>query len=228
MAAKISALPGCAAAPGCAGRTAGLSGRAGRAGSDLIRSLRPSGPVARYRPRSSSSSRFSTSRSRSVLGHARVRRTRPRQPEPPARQALLDRFQQVVGFQLLDLEVGVAHHAEGVDLQQVHCGKSASQVGGQHLLQPDVEGRSGCRARRCSGHAVPGSGTRRGSTLGTFTRAKCRRPSGSCSSTARLRLRFEMCGKGWPGSTASGVQTGKTMRSKYSRSARFAARVRSS
>ncbi len=51
--------------------------------------------------------------------------------------------------------------------------------------------------------------TKRGSAGGTLTRAM--RPSpdaGSCTSTTRLRDRFEMYGNGWPGSTASGVSTG--------------------
>ena len=33
--------------------------------------------------------------------------------------------------------------------------------------------------------------------------------------TARLRLKFEMCGKGRPGSNASGVSTGKMISEKY-------------
>ena len=55
-----------------------------------------------------------------------------------------------------------------------------------------------------------GSSTNRGSSDGTFTRAKRRSSdSGSRTITARFSDRFEMYGNGWPGSTASGVSTGK-------------------
>ena len=55
-----------------------------------------------------------------------------------------------------------------------------------------------------------GRGTKRGSRGGTLTRAKRRSPDrGLRTSTARLSDRLEMWGKGWPGSTASGVSTGK-------------------
>ena len=50
----------------------------------------------------------------------------------------------------------------------------------------------------------------RGSSGGTFTRAKCSLPEvGLRTSTARLSERPEMYGKGCAGSTASGVSTGK-------------------
>ena len=52
--------------------------------------------------------------------------------------------------------------------------------------------------------------TNRGSRSGTLTRANRRSPvTGSRRSTARFSERFEMYGNGWPGSTASGVSTGK-------------------
>ena len=55
-----------------------------------------------------------------------------------------------------------------------------------------------------------GMTTNRGSRSGTFTRANRRSPvTGSRRSTARFSERFEMYGNGWPGSTASGVSTGK-------------------
>ncbi len=54
-----------------------------------------------------------------------------------------------------------------------------------------------------------GSGTRRGKTLGTFTRAKRRSPvSGSLTIAARLSAMLEMYGNGCAGSTARGVSTG--------------------
>ena len=50
---------------------------------------------------------------------------------------------------------------------------------------------------------------KRGSSGGTFTRANRRSPDfGSRTRTARFSDRLEMYGKGWPGSTASGVSTG--------------------
>ena len=59
-----------------------------------------------------------------------------------------------------------------------------------------------------------GTGTNRGSTSGTLTRANlvrrlCR------TTTARFLLRFEMNGNGWPGSNASGVSSGKMSAVKY-------------
>ena len=62
-----------------------------------------------------------------------------------------------------------------------------------------------------------GRATKRGSSGGTFTRAKRRSPvRGLRTSTARFSDRLEMWGKGWPGSTASGVSTGKMRWSKTS------------
>ena len=61
-----------------------------------------------------------------------------------------------------------------------------------------------------------GTGTRRGRLGGTFTRANRGSFSdGSVIETARFKLRFEICGNRWPGSTANGVNTGKISRSKY-------------
>ena len=60
--------------------------------------------------------------------------------------------------------------------------------------------------------------TQRSRVSGTLTRAKrCSEPTGSRIKTARLSERSEMNGKGCPGSTASGVSTGKTRCSKWSR-----------
>ena len=54
------------------------------------------------------------------------------------------------------------------------------------------------------------TGRKRGSTSGTFTRARRRWPvSGSRSITPSESERFEMYGNGRPGPTASGVRTGK-------------------
>ena len=62
--------------------------------------------------------------------------------------------------------------------------------------------------------------SRRGRICGTLTRAKPRSPvSGSRKPTAIDRLSVEMYGNGWPGSTASGVRTGKISSRKRWRSA---------
>src|SRR6266540_2346198 len=62
------------------------------------------------------------------------------------------------------------------------------------------------------------SGTKRGRMSGTLTRANSGRwLAGSRTVTASDSDRLEMYGKGWPGSTASGVSTGKTWSWKYSR-----------
>ena len=59
--------------------------------------------------------------------------------------------------------------------------------------------------------------TNRGSTGGTFTRAiRCSPVPGSPTSTRRFSDRLEMYGNGCPGSTASGVSTGKIWRWKTS------------
>ncbi len=56
------------------------------------------------------------------------------------------------------------------------------------------------------------TGRKRGSTSGTFTRARRRWPvSGSRSITPSESERFEMYGNGRPGPTASGVRTGKML-----------------
>ena len=54
----------------------------------------------------------------------------------------------------------------------------------------------------------------RGNIPGTLTRANFVRPL-CFTRTARFMLRFEMYGKGWPGSKASGVNTGKIWALKY-------------
>ena len=84
------------------------------------------------------------------------------------------------------------------------------------------EMRSSSSTKRRSPLAASPTGTKRGSVGGIFTRAKWSSiPSrvASSSSTASESDRFEMYGKGWPLSTASGVSTGKTLSSKVRSSA---------
>jgi hypothetical protein len=71
-----------------------------------------------------------------------------------------------------------------------------------------------CAAITCSkgtNRRPSGMATKRGSSGGTLTRAKRRTfVTRSRTTTARFRDRFEMYGKGWAGSTDSGVRTGNT------------------
>ena len=102
-----------------------------------------------------------------------------------------------------------------------------------------MPGNSSARCRRmtfssgvktCCG-ARPGSagsGTKRGSTLGTCTTANnFSALPGRCSTTARLSDLLSRCGNGWPGSMASGVSTGKISRRKTSARCLRCASVRS-
>ncbi len=56
-------------------------------------------------------------------------------PETAAAQLHLDRGQQVVGLVLVEHEVGVARHPEGVVLPDHHVGEQRRQLGGDDLLQ---------------------------------------------------------------------------------------------
>ena len=83
--------------------------------------------------------------------------------------------QEVVGLVLLDVEVGVAGDPEQVGLDDLHAREQRVQVGGDHLLQRDVE-------RSAS------TSTRRGRIGGTLTRAKrCSPVTGSRHRHARAR-----------------------------------------
>ena len=92
---------------------------------------------------------------------------------------LLQRLQQVLGSVVVDLQVGIARHAEDVALQDAHAREEAAQVGGDDVLERDED---------------PGSGdTNRPSSGGILTRAKwIRCVSGSSTRMARLSDRFEM------------------------------------
>ena len=51
--------------------------------------------------------------------------------------AFFDRLQQVAGFQVLNLAVGIAGDVEGMRFEDRHAGKQVAQVGSDQLLQPD-------------------------------------------------------------------------------------------
>ena len=145
--------------------------------------------------RSSSSSRTSRSSSSSLMSSATSSRIGLVEPAPA--QLELDRFEQVVGLLLLERQVGVAGDPEHRPLLDDHADEERVQMGGDQLPRPAGSDRR--RAR-----------TRRGKTSGTLSRTKRRSPvSGSATLAAMLSARLEMYGNGWPGSTASGVSTGK-------------------
>ncbi len=49
---------------------------------------------------------------------------------------MLDGLEQVLRFELLDGDVGVAGHAEGVGLHYIHAREEFGKMCGHHLLQP--------------------------------------------------------------------------------------------
>ena len=92
-------------------------------------------------------------------------------------------------------------------LDDLHAGEQVGEVGLDDLVD---------RARSATGS----TSSRRGRICGTLTRANTRSPvSGSRRPTAIDRLSVEMYGNGCPGSTASGVRTGKISSRKRWRSA---------
>ena len=58
--------------------------------------------------------------------------------EAPLPHAFLDGLEQIVGFQFLDGDIGVARDMEGMRFDHLHAGKQRRQVGRDHLLQPDA------------------------------------------------------------------------------------------
>jgi hypothetical protein len=69
--------------------------------------------------------------------HVLVDRHLHHRAELPAPDALLHRLEQVVGLDLLDLDVRVAHHAERVRRDDLHAREERRQVRLDHLLDPD-------------------------------------------------------------------------------------------
>ena len=57
--------------------------------------------------------------------------------EAAAAHALLDRLEQVLGLELLDRDVGVTRHAEGMRLDHLHAREDRAEVRGDELLEPD-------------------------------------------------------------------------------------------
>ena len=128
--------------------------------------------------------------------------------EAPPAQLRLDGAQQVV-VALLDLEVGVARDAERSRAPRSPCRGRAL---------PRWAAMTSSSAR--SGVAAP-SGRKRGSTSGTFTRAKRRSPvSGSRTNTPSESERLEMYGNGCPGPDRQRRQHREDLRVERRRGAR--------
>jgi hypothetical protein len=58
-----------------------------------------------------------------------------RRPEPAAGEFALERLQQILVTVVVDLDIGVAGHAEQVVLDDLHAGEQLPQVRGDQLLQ---------------------------------------------------------------------------------------------
>ena len=119
-------------------------------------------------------------------------------------QLLLDRLQEVVGLVLVDREVEVARDAEGAAADHAEPRKELAGVHGDEILEQREGELSGPRRR---GDARE---HRRHLHDGDHRLAPRDLLALADMQIARLRLRLRSCGKGWPGSTASGVRTGKT------------------
>ena len=115
----------------------------------------------------------------------------------------VDRLQQIGLAVLVDLHVRVADDAEQVRADDLDAGKErrpgscGSRPRGTRTSRPEMPGDGGAK----------GTGMKRGSPGGSLTRANLVRRS--CrTTTAKFLLRFEISGKGCPGSKASGVSSG--------------------
>ena len=126
--------------------------------------------------------------------------------EAPLEHLLLDRREQV--FRLFDgnVEIGIPRDSEHVRRDDFHSRERAPEVRADDLL----ERHEVVRPRRARESSAAGS------SAPSRARSESRRRVGSRISTASESERFEMYGNGCPGSTASGVSTGKICDSKYS------------
>jgi hypothetical protein len=133
--------------------------------------------------------------------------------EFPAPDLPVDDRKQVVRLLLADFHVHVARDAEGVAAEDFHAREEVvrfAAINASIGRKSAVAESPGSRFAR----SIASRGTKRGGS-GTFTRANFRsRDSGSRASIASETDRLERNGKGCPGSTASGVRTGKTARRK--------------
>ncbi len=71
-----------------------------------------------------------------ALRHVLVDGDADHRAEPPPAHEALDGLEQVVGLELLDGELGVAGHAEGVRLEDLHTREEGLEVRGDDLLEP--------------------------------------------------------------------------------------------
>ena len=139
--------------------------------------------------------------SRTSVGIAGSTSRRTARPKRRRRSSGLDGGEEVVGLALPRGQVSVARHPEDVVRLDLHVREEVVEVGGDQC------------SRGTKRNPFP-TLTKRDSSGGTFTRAKRCSRLPSVTITPRFSDRLEMYGNGCPGSTASGVSTGKMSRSK--------------
>ena len=113
-----------------------------------------------------------------------------------ATDLFLQRLQQVLRPVVVHFQVGVARHAEDMTLQHPHAREEPVEIGGDDILERHED----ARLRR---HEP--AEQRRDLDPREVDQVRI----GVSTRIARFSDRFEMYGNGWPGSTASGVSTGK-------------------
>ncbi len=123
--------------------------------------------------------------------------SRTARPKRRRRSSISTACEEVVGL-VLEGEVGVAGDAERPVVLDDHAREERVELRGDHLLERH-------EARAVGQRQEPGQ-QRRHLDPGEALLAVLRR---RCTRTARFSDRLEMYGNGWPGSTASGVSTGK-------------------
>ena len=106
------------------------------------------------------------------------------------------------GSSIGNLEIGVARDPERVPARRPPSRERARRG----------SRRSPARAERSGSAGRAPAPSAAGSSAPSRARSASRRARGSRISTASDSERFEMYGNGWPGSTASGVSTGKDLR----------------
>ena len=135
--------------------------------------------------------------------HIRVDLQQRQRAVPDFAKTLVDRLEQIDRLLFLQHDVCFANHAEQMRIDHLDAWKQLAEV-------QRITSSSSAKVRPRLPVSCGGTGTKRGSTSGTFTLANRVRPS-PLTTTAKFLLRFEMYGKGCPGSKARGVRTGHTL-----------------
>ncbi len=156
-----------------------------------------------------STSRFSDRMSRIAAGMSGIHRQSHHPAEPALAHPLLDGLQEVLRFQLLDGDLRVPGDTEGMGLDHLHPGEEGADVRGNELLQEQQ------RPRRLG--PVPRKGARRTQLQeprergGKLDPGKPLRPGGVADHQGEVQAHVgDVRETDVPGSTASGVRTGKT------------------